>query len=172
VIVNAANSALLGCFRPLHTCIDNAIHCGAGPRLRDDCATIMALQGHAEPTGHAKVTRGHNLPARYVFHTVGPIANGVHDRTNARALARCYHACLESARELGDVRTIAFCGISTGVFGYPKVPACRIALRAVAQWLQANPYILDLIIFNVFSAEDEAIYERELRSTQLYGAVN
>jgi len=73
VIVNAANSQMLGCFQPYHACIDNAIHCAAGPRLRADCATIMKLQGHAEPTGTAKITRAYNLPSRYVLHTVGPI---------------------------------------------------------------------------------------------------
>lgn len=72
-IVNAANSALLGCFQPLHPCVDNAIHSAAGPRLRDDCHTVITLQGTPEPTGTAKITRGHHLPAAFVLHTVGPV---------------------------------------------------------------------------------------------------
>jgi O-acetyl-ADP-ribose deacetylase (regulator of RNase III) len=171
-IVNAANSALLGCFRPMHACIDNAIHCGAGPRLRDDCATIINMQGHEEPTGCAKATRAYNLPARYVLHTVGPIAQGVHNRANAHALARCYEACLDCARELEGVRSVAFCGISTGVFGYPKEPACLIAVETVRRWLRAHPDILDLVVFNVFSHEDHRLYELTLTSSSAGGAVD
>ena len=73
VIVNAANSALLGCFVPLHRCTDNAIHSAAGVQLRLECDRLMQAQGHPEPTGCAKMTKGYNLPARYVLHTVGPI---------------------------------------------------------------------------------------------------
>ena len=169
-IVNAANSELLGCFRPMHACIDNAIHCGAGPRLREDCATIIAMQGHEEPTGYAKVTRGYDLPARYVLHTVGPIAQGVHNQMNADALARCYQACLDSAREAADVRAIAFCGISTGVFGYPKEPATLIAVDTVRRWLRDHPDVYDLIVFNVFSHEDHTRYEQALTTFQPRGA--
>jgi O-acetyl-ADP-ribose deacetylase (regulator of RNase III) len=132
------------------------------PKLREDCATIMALQGHEEPTGFVKATRGYNLPARFVLHTVGPIANGVHDRTNADALARCYESCLDCACALEGVRAIAFCGISTGVFGYPKEPGCLVAVQTVRRWIQANPGVCDRIVFNVFSAEDEALYNRAL----------
>jgi O-acetyl-ADP-ribose deacetylase (regulator of RNase III) len=169
-IVNAANSALLGCFRPMHPCIDNAIHCGAGPRLREDCATIIAMQGHEEPTGCAKATRAYDLPSRYILHTVGPIAQGVHNRANADALAQSYEACLDCARELAEVRTIAFCGLSTGVFGYPKEPACRIAVETVRRWIRAHPRSCDLIVFNVFSHEDHAFYERVLTSSDVNGA--
>ena len=171
-IVNAANSALLGCFQPGHACIDNAIHCGAGPRLREDCATIIAMQGHEEPTGYAKVTRAYDLPARYVLHTVGPIAQGVHNQTNAAALARCYRACLDCARECADVRAIAFCGISTGVFAYPKEPATRIAVDTVRRWLRDNPDVCDLVVFNVFSHEDHTLYEQALTSSPPRGAVS
>jgi O-acetyl-ADP-ribose deacetylase (regulator of RNase III) len=75
-IANAANSQLLGCFRPFHACIDNAIHWAAAPRLREECGQIMATQQSEEPTGLAKVTRGYNLPARVVLHTIGPIVQG------------------------------------------------------------------------------------------------
>ncbi|MFF7472228.1 macro domain-containing protein [Streptomyces sp. NPDC008092] len=161
-IVNAANSALLGCFRPFHPCIDNAIHSAAGPRLRDDCATVMALQGAAEPTGTAKITRGHHLPARHVLHTVGPITDGRPRTGDAAALAASYRACLDLAAEVGTVRTLAFCAVSTGVFGYPKDEAALVALRTVADWLAAHPGRFDRIVFTVFRADDETAYRRAL----------
>ena len=162
VVVNAANAALLGCFRPMHPCIDNAIHTAAGPQLREDCARIMGLQGHAEPTGCAKATRAYNLPARFVVHTVGPIVQDAVTAGHARALACCYRSCLDLATELPAVKSIALCGISTGVFGYPKAPAASIAVATVSAWLQEHPNALDLIVFNVFSDEDRAAYELAL----------
>lgn len=122
-IVNAANSELLGCFQPQHACIDNAIHAWAGPQLREDCAVIMAMQGSIEPTGCAKATRAYHLPARFVLHTVGPIANGAPTVEHDHQLANCYHSVLSLAAELPGVRSVAFCSISTGVFHYPKGPA-------------------------------------------------
>jgi O-acetyl-ADP-ribose deacetylase (regulator of RNase III) len=161
-IVNAANAELLGCFRPGHACIDNAIHAGAGPRLREDCARIIALQGHHEPTGYAKATRAYNLPSRYVLHTVGPIANGSVDNQHQYDLECCYRACLDVAAELQTVRSLAFCGISTGVFGYPKRPAAATAIRTVTAWLKTHPGALDLVVFNVFGDDDRRIYEDAL----------
>ena len=162
-IVNAANAEMLGCFRPFHACIDNAIHSAAGPRLREDCARIMAPQGHPEPTGGAKATRGYNLPARFVLHTVGPIVEGPLQPEHERSLASCYRACLDLAAELPEVRSVAFCAISTGVFGFPRIPAARIATRTVAEWLGTHPKALELVVFNVFSEEDQAVYEEVLR---------
>ncbi|MEU6197258.1 macro domain-containing protein [Streptomyces sp. NPDC047061] len=161
-IVNAANSALLGCFRPLHPCIDNAIHSAAGPRLRDDCATVMTLQGTSEPTGTAKITRGHHLPARYVLHTVGPITDGRPGTGDAAALAASYRACLDLAAEVPAIRTLALCAVSTGVFGYPKDEAAGVALRTVADWLAAHPGRFDRIVFTVFTADDETAYRGAL----------
>ncbi|MFI1331915.1 protein-ADP-ribose hydrolase [Streptomyces sp. NPDC020845] len=161
-IVNAANSALLGCFTPMHPCIDNAIHAAAGPRLRADCHTIMSLQGHPEPTGTAKITRGYHLPARYVLHTVGPIVDGPVLPRHQRALAASYRACLDLAAEVDGLRTVAFCGISTGVYGYPKTPAARIALDTVADWFDRHPARLDRVIFNVYTDDDRAAYVRAL----------
>ncbi|MFE7278704.1 macro domain-containing protein [Streptomyces sp. NPDC057623] len=163
-IVNAANNALLGCFVPRHACIDNAIHNAAGPRLRDDCHLIMGLQNGPEPTGTAKITRGYLLPARYVLHTVGPIVDGPPDARHERALASAYRACLDVAAEVEPVRTVAFCAISTGVFGYPKAPAARIALRTVADWLEAHPGRLDRVVFTVFSDDDRDVYRAALAS--------
>ncbi|MFE6496669.1 macro domain-containing protein [Streptomyces sp. NPDC057748] len=161
-VVNAANSALLGCFIPMHPCIDNAIHAAAGPRLRADCHTIMSLQGHPEPTGTAKITRGYHLPARYVLHTVGPIVDGPLLPQHEQALAASYRTCLDLAAEVDGLRTVAFCGISTGVFGYPREPAARTALDAVASWLDRHPAHLDRVIFNVYTDDDRAACVRAL----------
>lgn len=164
-IVNAANADLLGCFRPFHACIDNAIHAAAGPRLREDCGRIMTVQGHPEPTGVAKATRGYNLPARFVLHTVGPIVSGALQAHQEADLARCYRACLDLTVELPRVRSVVFCAISTGVFGFPKAPAARIAVRTVTEWLDAHQGLLELVVFNVFSEADRAVYEDILRTT-------
>jgi len=157
-IVNAANAALLGCFRPGHACIDNAIHSVAGPRLREDCHRIIEHQGHQEPTGTAKITRGYYLPSRFVLHTVGPIVPDGRPTDEQRAqLAGCYTSCLDVAADLG-LRSIAFCAISTGVFGYPREEAAGVAVAAVRTWLQQNPGPIDAVVFDVFSEADEAAY--------------
>ncbi|MFF5537215.1 macro domain-containing protein [Streptomyces cinerochromogenes] len=161
-VVNAANHALLGCFKPLHACIDNAIHTAAGPRLREDCHTIMSLQGGPEPTGSAKITRGYHLPARYVVHTVGPVVEGPLRPAHAQLLAASYRACLDLAAATGTIRTLAFCAISTGVFGYPKAPAARLALRTVADWLADHPGRLDRVVLTAFTDDDHATYRQAL----------
>ncbi|NGY66037.1 protein-ADP-ribose hydrolase [Lentzea sp. NEAU-D13] len=160
-IVNAANDALLGCFQPMHPCVDNAIHAAAGPRLREDCHRIMAAQGTPEPTGTAKITRGYHLPASFVLHTVGPIVRGKVLPAHESALADSYRACLDLAAQVSSIRTIAFCGISTGIFGFPKLPAARIAVDTVGDWLAARPGRFDRIVFTTFSDEDDDAY-REL----------
>ncbi|QNP69900.1 macro domain-containing protein [Streptomyces roseirectus] len=161
-IVNAANSGLLGCFRPLHPCIDNAIHSAAGPRLRDDCKAVYDAQGAPEPTGVAKVTRAYHLPTRYVLHTVGPVVQGRPAPSDARALASSYRACLDLAAELDDVRTVGLCAVSTGVFGYPKDEAAPLAVHTVTEWLDAHPGRFDRVVFTVFTEEDERAYRRVL----------
>jgi len=138
-IVNAANDGMLGCFQPMHPCVDNAIHAAAGPRLRADCHRIMTAQAAPEPTGTAKITRGYHLPAPFVLHTVGPIVRGKVLPADEAALAGSYRSCLDLAAQVGRIRTIAFCGVSTGVFGFPKLPAARIAVRTVVDWLAAHP---------------------------------
>jgi len=160
-IVNAANGELLGCFRPGHACIDNAIHSAAGPRLRDDCARIIGIQGHPERTGDAKITRAYHLPSRFVLHSVGPIvAGGGVLPEDERALESSYRSCLELAHSTPSLRTIAFCAISTGVFGYPKDRAAEVAVRTVSDWLREHPRAFDLIVFTVFTDGDEGAYER------------
>lgn len=157
-IVNAANSEMLGCFMPAHPCIDNAIHTAAGPRLREDCRRIMELQGHKEPTGTAKVTRAYYLPSRFVLHTVGPVVStGTVSAENRLRLANCYEHCLDVAAAIG-MKSVAFCAISTGVFGYPKAEAALVAKETVRAWLERHPRVLDAVIFNVFTTSDEGAY--------------
>lgn len=157
-IVNACNCALLGCFVPLHGCIDNAIHSAAGVQVRLDCNDMM--KGGTEPNGRVRVTKAYNLPCRYIFHTVGPIVRGRVTQENRRDLENCYLSCLEKADETG-LESIAFCCISTGEYHYPKKEACRVAVGTVKDWKARTGSALK-VIFNVFSEEDESIYEREL----------
>ena len=159
-IVNAANAALLGCFIPCHRCIDNAIHTFAGVQLRAECARLMDEQGHAEPTGSAKITGAYNLPSTHVIHTVGPIANGRPNDEHRAQLASCYRSCLDLAAK-NSLHSIAFCAISTGVFAFPKEEAARIALRATREWLDSHEKNMT-VVFNVFSEEDYSIYSRLL----------
>jgi O-acetyl-ADP-ribose deacetylase (regulator of RNase III) len=163
VIVNAANSKLLGCFVPLHRCIDNAIHSAAGIQLRLECDEIMENQGFAEPTGQAKITKAYNLPSKYVLHTVGPIIYGELTEEDCRLLASCYTSCLDKANEYEDIKTIAFCCISTGEFRFPKDNASQIAVETVCNWLLSNPNRFDRIIFNVFTREDYNEYAKLFR---------
>lgn len=155
-IVNAANNQMLGCFQPLHACIDNAIHSAAGPQLRNDCETIMSIQKELENTGHAKITRAYNLPSRYVLHTVGPIVPQGTPLTDKQKseLASCYIKCLELAQKMGNIKSIAFCAISTGVFGFPKKEAANIAISTVNHWLLTHSNKFEKIVFNVFSDSD------------------
>ena len=158
-IVNAANSRFLGCFQPLHNCIDNCIHTYAGLRLRNKCAEIMQKQGHEEPTGQAKITQAFDLPCKYVIHTVGPIVNGYLTAKHEELLASCYKSCLALADE-NELGSIAFCCISTGVFGFPQKRAAEIAVQTVREY-KANTNSKIEVIFNVFKSEDYEIY-REL----------
>lgn len=159
-IVNAANSQMLGCWAPLHYCIDNAIHTFAGVQLRAECARLMSAQGFEEPTGQAKVTGAYNLPARRVIHTVGPIANGMPTVRHHMQLASCYRSCLDAAAAEG-LHSIAFCCISTGVFGFPQHEAARVAVHTVRAWLDEHSSDM-VVIFNVFLARDDKLYRRAL----------
>lgn len=157
-IVNAANSAMTGCYRPCHSCIDNCIHTFAGVRLRLECAEIMEKQGFSEPTGRAKLTAAYNLPCGCVIHTVGPIVQGKLTAEHCRQLQSCYSSCLELAAKSG-IDSIAFCCISTGVFGFPKREAAEIAVAAVREFLKTHSI---KVIFNVFGDDDREIYEKLL----------
>lgn len=158
-IVNAANSQMLGCFAPLHACIDNCIHTFSGVRLRLACNDIMKKQGKAEETGKAKITPAYNLPSKYVIHTVGPIINDIVSSNDIKLLSSCYLECLKIAEE-NKCDSIAFCCISTGVFCFPNRLAAKIAIKTVEQYKEETNSKIK-VIFNVFKDADYEIY-REL----------
>ena len=161
-IVNAANSALLGCFVPCHACIDNAIHSAAGVQLRNACDRLMKEQGHEEPTGKAKITPAFNLPSRYVLHTVGPIISAGKSPTakETALLSGCYCSCLELAAR-HQLQSLAFCCISTGEFHFPREQATHIAVKTVSDWLTCHDNAMT-VVFNVFNDEDMEIYRKVL----------
>ena len=161
-IVNAANSQMLGCFQPCHGCIDNAIHTYSGVQLRCKCNELMKEQGFDEPTGQAKITPAYNLPCKYVIHTVGPIVSGRLSKRDCELLKSCYLSCLKLAEENG-VESIAFCCISTGVFGFPQREAAKIAVDTVKEYKEENHSDIK-VIFNVFKDSDLAIYREVLAS--------
>lgn len=156
-VVNAANSQMLGCWRILHNCIDNCLHSAAGVSLRYRCYEIMSDQGHDEPTGQAKITPGYNLPSKYVLHTVGPIVSGKLTEEHCDLLKSCYLSCLKLAEENG-CKSIAFCCISTGVFGFPQKEAAEIAISTVKEYKKTTGSDIK-VIFNVFKDDDLMIYQ-------------
>ena len=167
-IVNAANSQMLGCFVPMHTCIDNCIHTFAGIQLRAECNRQMKRmrsrygRDYEQPTAVPMLTDAYNLPAKKVVHVVGPI---VQDRLTPELeqdLADCYSNTLDLCAE-NDLRSVAFCCISTGVFRFPNKRAAEIAVHTVKEWLEAHPGKVDRVIFNVFKDEDRRYYESELQ---------
>lgn len=159
-IVNAANSGMTGCYQPCHNCIDNCIHTYAGIELRLKCAELMEAQGHEEATGLAKITPAYNLPCDYVIHTVGPIVQGRLNEKHCELLASCYRSCLALA-DKNDVKSIAFCCISTGVFMFPNEKAAEIAIETVQAYRKETGSKIE-VIFNVFKEQDEQIYRRLL----------
>ena len=164
-IVNAANSALLGCFAPLHACIDNCIHTFAGVQLRLACNEIMQKQGAPEKTGSAKITPAFNLPSKFVLHTVGPIIRSAVTERDKIQLASCYTSCLNLAAKNG-LESVAFCCISTGVFRFPQKLAAQTAVKTVIRWLDENKNsTVKKVIFNVFGNKDLEIY-REILGEQ------
>ncbi len=166
-IVNAANSQMLGCFVPMHTCIDNCIHTFAGVQLRAECNRQMnqlrAQYGpdYEQPTAVPMLTPGYNLPAKHVVHVVGPIVAGRLTAEHERLLADCYRNTLDLCAENG-LRSVAFCCISTGVFHFPNRRAAEIAVATVSDWMDQHPGTVDRVIFNVFKDEDKHCYENEL----------
>jgi len=164
-IVNAANSQMLGCFVPMHSCIDNCIHSFAGVQLRAECNRQMqqlrARYGpdYEQPTAVPMLTDAYNLPAKKVIHIVGPIVSGRLTPTLEQALAACYGSTLDLCAENG-LRSVAFCCISTGVFRFPPERAAQIAVTTVRQWLAAHEGAMDRVVFNVFNDRDRSIYEQ------------
>lgn len=167
-IVNAANSQMLGCFVPMHTCIDNCIHTFAGIQLRAECDRQMKKlraefgPDYEQPTAIPMLTDGYNLPAKKVVHIVGPIVEGRLTKDQEQDLADCYRNTLDLCLENG-LKSVAFCCISTGVFHFPNKRAAEIAVKTVTEWLKAHPLALERVIFNVFKDEDKAYYEAELQ---------
>lgn len=167
-IVNAANNQMLGCFQPLHGCIDNIIHTMAGVQLRDECNRQMeALRGihgadYVQPTAVPMITPAYTLPSDYVIHIVGPIVTPFLMQKHREQLAECYRVSLDTAAEQG-CGSIAFCCISTGVFMFPADKAAEIAVGTVRKWLDEHPDIcVKKVIFNVFKDSDLRIYQRLL----------
>ncbi|MFV0438288.1 MAG: protein-ADP-ribose hydrolase [Desulfopila sp.] len=158
-IVNAANSRMLGCFVPCHGCIDNVIHSLAGIQLREECDELMRRQNHHEPTGSAKITGGYNLPCTAVLHTVGPVVRGKVTDSDRQLLAGSYASCLRLAEERG-VKSIVFCCISTGEFGFDNEQAAEVAVATVEKYLARGH--MERIVFNVFKDKDLAIYQKLL----------
>ena len=166
-IVNAANSQMLGCFIPMHTCIDNCIHTFAGVQLRAECSRqmnqlrIRCGRDYEQPTAVPMLTGGYNLPAKKIVHIVGPIVQGRLTPALEKDLAACYRNTLDLCAENG-LRSVAFCCISTGVFHFPNKRAAEIAVETVTKWLEEHKDLIDRVIFNVFKDEDKEYYEELL----------
>ena len=175
-IVNAANSQMLGCFVPMHTCIDNCIHTFAGVQLRAECnrqmneLRIRYGRDYEQPTAVPMLTDAYNLPAEKVVHIVGPIVSqgtsfASHYKLTPeleKDLADCYKNTLDMCADNG-LKSVAFCCISTGVFHFPNKRAAEIAVDTVTKWLHSNPGKVERVIFNVFKDGDKAIYEKLIR---------
>ena len=163
-IVNAANSQMLGCFVPMHTCIDNCIHTFAGVQLRAECNRQMNQlrvkngPDYEQPTAVPMLTDAYNLPANKVIHIVGPIVQYRLTPDLEKDLADCYRNTLDMCRENG-LKSVAFCCISTGVFHFPNKRAAEIAVDTVEKWMVDNPGTMEQVIFNVFKDEDKKYYE-------------
>ena len=166
-IVNAANSQMLGCFVPMHTCIDNCIHTYAGIQLRAECNEKMNQlkmkygRDYEQPTAVPMLTDAYNLPAKKVVHIVGPIVNYKLTPDLENALADCYRNTLNMCVE-NNLKSVSFCCISTGVFHFPNKRAAEIAVQTVTEWMGEHPGMMERVIFNVFKDEDKEYYEEQL----------
>ena len=139
-IVNAAKCSLLGAG------VDGCIHRAAGRDLLAECKTLGGCK-----TGQSKITKGYNLPAKHVIHTVGPIGE------HPEELSSCYKTSLDLVKE-NNLKSIAFCCISTGIYGYPNDKAAKVAFETVLDWLQSNPDVVDQVVFCCFLEIDLQLY--------------
>ena len=166
-IVNAANSQMLGCFVPMHTCIDNCIHSFAGIQLRAECSRQMSElrirygKDYEQPTAVPMLTDAYNLPAKKVIHIVGPIVRYGLTPELEKSLADCYRNTLDMCLDNG-LKSVAFCCISTGVFHFPNRRAAEIAVDTVTKWLSEHDGQMERVIFNVFKDDDRDIYKELL----------
>ncbi len=166
-VVNAANAQMLGCFIPMHTCIDNCIHTYSGVQLREECSLNMERlrekygKHYTQPTAVPMLTEAYNLPARKVIHVVGPIVAEKLTPELEKDLENCYKNVLDMCAENG-LKSVAFCCISTGVFNFPGRRAAEIAVDTVSKWNSEHLGAMERIIFNVFKDEDRGYYEELL----------
>ena len=167
-IVNAANSQMLGCFIPMHTCIDNCIHTFAGVQLRAECSRQMNQlrikygRDYEQPTAVPMLTDAYNLPAKKIIHIVGPIVQYELKPELEKDLADCYLNTLDMCLNK-DLKSVAFCCISTGVFRFPNKRAAEIAVQTVNDWMKKHPGSMERVIFDVFKDEDKKYYEELIR---------
>ena len=159
-IVNAANNRLLGCWQPLHNCIDNVIFSYAGVQLRNEMNELMNKIGPYEEVGKARISKGYFLPSNYIIHTVGPAVVGLLTDKHKKLLESSYKSVLKLAKEK-NIKTLAFCCISTGVFNFPNEEAANIAIETVVNFLINNKDMK--IIFCVYKDIDEIIYINKLK---------
>ena len=168
-VVNSALPDLTGCRIPLHGCLDSVIQHQSGPWVRNDLAVIQEqLDGPAEP-GETVITRGYRLPARYIVHTLVPengghpnVGDGAMDAPEFDQLRSCYLNTLSLVHEMGNIKSIAFPAISTGLNGFPFELAARTALQAVDEWMRRHENELELVVFALHSDQDLASFTRVL----------
>ncbi|MDY2888467.1 MAG: protein-ADP-ribose hydrolase [Candidatus Caccosoma sp.] len=159
-IVNACNEKLLGCFYPLHNCIDNMIHSYSGLQVRNDLYKIMKEQNKDEENGKCKVTKGYNLFSKYIFHTVGPKVIENVTKQDEIDLKNCYLSCLTKANKM-NLNSIVFPCISTGIYNFDQSTACDIAFKTVSTFLKENNSKIK-VIFNVFKDTDYYLYKEKI----------
>ena len=160
-IVNAANNQLLGCWIPLHNCIDNIIFSYAGIQLRNEMDEIMKKQKKLEQPGNAKLSKAYHLPSKFIIHTVGPKVIGVLTEEHKKLLKNSYLNVLKLAKK-NNIKSLAFCCISTGIYNFPNDEAAEIAINTVIDFLEENKHLNLKIIFNVYKDIDEIIYKKKL----------
>ena len=176
-VVNAANEGGLGCFQPSHICIDNVLHRAAGPRLREECRALMAERpgGRLMSGDPPLVTNGYQLHAAHVLHVTGPtiVPKGRQpSEAERKKLSQCYSGCLEAAAS-AQLRSVAFCCVSTGLFGYPHAAAAECAVSTVTSWLAAHPERaaeLECVVFDVFTDSDAQAYAHATANARQRGA--